>query len=256
MTAPTAVDLGIASRIPVFSGLRPQTLAALLAEAAVVSLRPGHSLFRQGEPALAFFIILDGWIKLFRVTPAGDEAVLNVLAKGESFAEAVTFTAGRYPATACAVTRSRVMVIPAEHVMNCIRAEPDIAIAMIASTSQHLHRMVHRIEQLTAQSGLQRVADFLASLAPCAKGPCTIALPYDKTLIAGRLGLKPESLSRVFAKLRTMGVDVRASHVVVRDVAALHLLVAGDRIKPRGGAAVVPAAKAGERPIRISAGST
>ena len=58
-------------------------------------------------------------------------------------------------------------------------------------------------------------------------------LPYDKSLIAGRLGLKPESLSREFAKLRAVGVDVRASTVVVRDMALLCRLIACDRIKAR-----------------------
>jgi hypothetical protein len=94
--------------------------------------------------------------------------------------------------------------------------------------------MANRIEQLTAQSATQRVADFLVSLTPCIEGPCTIALPYDKSLIAGRLGLKPESLSRVFAKLRAVGIDVRASDVVVYDVATLQNLVASERIRPRG----------------------
>jgi CRP-like cAMP-binding protein len=233
MTAITPADLEVVSKVCVFSGLEPQALALLLAEASVFNLRPGRSLFRQGELAHAFFVIIDGWIKLYRVTPAGDEAVLSVLTKGESFAEAVTFASGRYPATASAVTSARVMVIPADHVLNCIRATPDIAIAMLASTSQHLHRMVQQIEQLVAQSATQRVAEFLASLADRTKGPCTIKLPYDKSLIAGRLGLKPESLSRVFAKLRMVGVDVRASNVVVRDVAQLCKLVACDRISAR-----------------------
>lgn len=231
--APTAVDLAIASEIPVFSGLEPQALAVLLGPASIFNLRPGHTLFRQGEPAQAFFIVMDGWIKLYRITPAGDEAVLNVLTRGESLAEAVTFTSGRYPATASAVTPARAMVIPADHVIACIRQMPDVAIAMIASTSQHLHRMVQQIEQLMAQSATQRVAEFLASLAPRTKGPCTITLPYDKSLIAGRLGLKPESLSRVFAKLRTVGVDVRASSVSVREMAELCKLVACDRISAR-----------------------
>ena len=234
MTAPSPADLAIASKIPVLSGLKPEALNVLLAPARIVNLRPGSMLFGQGEPAAAFFIIVEGWIKLYRITPAGDEAVLNVFAKGQSFAEAVTFTSGRYPAMASAVTHTRLIMIPADHVIDCIRKMPEIAIAMIASTSQHLHLMVTRIEQLTAQSGMQRVADFLISLTPCAKGPCTIALPYDKSLIAGRLGLKPESLSRVFAKLRSVGVDVRASDVVVNDVTTLRTLVAGDRIKPRG----------------------
>jgi CRP-like cAMP-binding protein len=234
MTAPTPDDLFIAAQIPVFSGLKPAVLEVLMAQTRVVNLRPGSILFRQGEPATSFFIIVEGWVKLYRITPAGDEAVLNVFSKGQSFAEAVTLISGRYPATASAVARTRVIMIPASHVIDCIRQTPEIAIAMIASTSQQLHLMVSRIEQLTAQSGIQRVADFLISLAPCVKGPCTIELPYDKTVIAGRLGLKPESLSRVFARLRTVGVDVRASEVIVDDVATLQDLLASERIQPRG----------------------
>jgi CRP-like cAMP-binding protein len=234
MTAPTPGDLKAASQIAVFSGLNPRVVQTLLAQATVINLEPGAPLFRQGEPAAAFFIVIEGWIKLYRITPAGDEAVLHVLTKGESFAEAVAFVGGRYPATASAATNARVVVIPAQHVVNCVREMPDIAIAMIASTSQHLHRLVQRVEQLSAQSGLQRVAEFLAGLCPDMDGSCTISLPYDKTLIAGRLGLKPESLSRVFAKLRSVGVNVRASHVVVSEIAQLRSLVASDRIRARG----------------------
>ena len=234
MAAPTPDDLRAASQIAVFSGLNPREVQRLLAQATVIDLEPGQSLFRQGDAAAAFFIVITGWVKLYRITPAGDEAVLHVLTKGESFAEAVAFVGGRYPATASAATDARVVVIPAHHVINCVREMPDIALAMIASTSQHLHRLVQRVEQLSAQSGLQRVAEFLAGLCPNVDGSCTISLPYDKTLIAGRLGLKPESLSRVFAKLRSVGVDVRASDVVVSEVAQLRSLVASDRIRARG----------------------
>jgi CRP-like cAMP-binding protein len=233
---PTANDLKIASQITVLRGLYPQTVQTLLAQATVIDLESGQTLFRQGELASAFFIVIKGWIKLYRITPAGDEAVLNVFTKGESFAEAVALTSGCYPASASAATEARIVRIPAYHVVCCIREMPDIAIAMIASTSQHLHRLVQRVEQLSAQSALQRVAEFLTSLCPCEDGPCTISLPYDKSLIAGRLGLKPESLSRVFAKLRSVGVNVRASDVIVSEVAQLRNLIASDRIKARSGA--------------------
>jgi hypothetical protein len=63
-------------------------------------------------------------------------------------------------------------------------------------------------------------------------------LPYDKALIAGRLGLKPESLSRAFAKLRSVGVEVHASHVVVHEVTKLRDVADNERIKTRGGICV------------------
>lgn len=48
-----------------------------------------------------------------------------------------------------------------------------------------------------------------------------MVLPYDKVLIAGRLGMKPESLSRAFAKLRDQGVTIRQNNAAIADIAAL-----------------------------------
>ncbi len=233
MTSPKPEDLEIVSRIAVFGGLKAETVERLIAPATLIMLKHGESLFRQGDPSTAFFIVVDGWIKLYRTTLSGDEAVIHVLTKGDSLAEAVAFAGRAYPATAEAVTDARVVRIPADHVVRCIREVPDIALAMIASTSTHLHRLVQQVEQLKAKSGIQRVAEFIASLCPRRAGGCTISLPYDKGLIAGRLGLKPESLSRAFAKLRTVGVEVRASDVVVRDIARLRNIALDERGRAR-----------------------
>ena len=228
-STPTSHDLDIVSRIAVFAALKPPIVQRIVAPATVIELEERQALFHQGEPATAFFIVIDGWIKLYRVTMSGEETVIHVLTRGSSFAEAVAFTRASYPATAEAVTAARVVRIPADHLVHCMKDNPEIAMAMIASTSQHLHHLVQQVEQLKAQSGVQRVAEFLASLCPLDCGPAMIALPYDKVLIAARLGLKPESLSRAFAKLRAAGVEVNASHVAIREVSRLHDLAAGER---------------------------
>jgi CRP-like cAMP-binding protein len=230
----TAGDLQIISRIAVFRGLKTETVEHIIAPATAIMLRPHELIVRQEEPATSFFIVIDGWIKLYRSTPSGDETVIDIMTKGQSFAEAVAFTGNRYLATAEAVSDARVGRIPADHIVRCIRQSPDIALAMVASISQHMHQLVQQVEQLKAQSGVQRVAEFLASLSLAEQGQCAVALPYDKVLIAGQLGLTPESLSRAFARLRTIGVMVEASHVVVRDVAKLRALAADDRSAVRG----------------------
>jgi CRP-like cAMP-binding protein len=232
-SAPTAADLEIVRRIHVFRGVNSLMVERLIAPATVLTLRQGTTVFRQGDPATAFFIVAEGWVKLYRVTVSGEEAVIHVFAKGDSLAEAVAFTGMPYPATAETVSDARIIRLPADHVIKCIRGMPDIALAMIAATSLHLHHLVQQVEQLKAQTGVQRVAEFLASLCDAPSGPSTIALPYDKALIAGRLGLKPESLSRAFAKLKSLGVDVRASHVIVQDVGRLHAFAIGERSSTR-----------------------
>ena len=77
---------------------------------------------------------------------------------------------------------------------------------------------------------MQRVAEFLLDLA-AGDGACTVALPYNKTLIAGRLGMKPESLSRAFARLRDHGVRIEAAMAHIEDVDRLRELVAEDPAK-------------------------
>jgi CRP-like cAMP-binding protein len=183
----------------------------------------------QDDPATAFFIVINGWVKLYRTTPSGDDTVIEMITTGQSFAEGDAFTGNRYLATAKAVSEARVARIPADHLIRCLRQSPDIALGMIASISQQMHNLVQKVEQLKAQSGVQRVAEFLASLSLAEQGHCAVALPYDKLLIAGQLGLKPESLSRAFAKLKTIGVIVDASQVVIKDVAMLRQIAANDR---------------------------
>jgi CRP-like cAMP-binding protein len=230
----TGGDLQIITRIAVFRGLKAETVAHMIAPATVIKLRPHDQVVRQDEPATAFFIVIDGWIKLFRSNPAGDETVIEIMTTGGSFAEAVAFTGNRYLAGAEAVTEARVARIPADHLVRSIRQNPDVALPMLASICQHMHFLVQQVEQLKAQSGVQRVAEFLASLALAEQGACAVVLPYDKSLIAGELGLTPESLSRAFARLRSIGVTVEASQVAVRDVAKLRKLAADGRSAVRG----------------------
>jgi CRP-like cAMP-binding protein len=145
-------------------------------------------VFRQRDPATAFFVVINGWIKLYRITFSGEETVVNVLTRGGSYAEAHALTGACYPATAEAVSGARVVHVPADHVIRCIRESPDIGLAMIAAASLHFHDLVQQIEQFKGQSGVQRVAEFLASLVPVDSGSCVIALPYDKALIAATAG--------------------------------------------------------------------
>ena len=230
----TAGDLQVVTRIAVFRGLRSETVAHIIAPATAAMLRPREWVIRQDDTATAFFIVIDGWVKLYRSSTSGEETVINVVKKGDSFGEAVALTGTRYLATAEAVSDARVVRIPADHLVHCIRENPDLALAMIASTTQRIDGMMQQIEQLKAQSGVQRVAEFLASLSAVEQGSCAIVLPYDKVLIASRLGLTPEYLSRAFARLRNVGVSVNASRVVVQDVARLRQLAGEDRGVVRG----------------------
>jgi CRP-like cAMP-binding protein len=249
-SAPTPRDLKLVSRVGVFASIRREAVERLFAPARVVTLRKGEALFQQGDPTTGFFIVVDGTLKLCRITSSGEEAIIQLLTRGESVAAASAFVDHRYLVTAEAVGGARVIRIPMDHVLNCIRELPEIALAVIAATSQHLSQLVHHVEELKVHCGYQRVAEFLASLSPVRSGPCGFQLPYGKTVIAGRLGITPESLSRIFTKLKPAGIEVRGSQVTIREVDVLHELAADrePRASPRPD---IPARKARPGEIRV-----
>ena len=200
----------------------PEAVAQAVLEQARVRTYPrGGTIFLQGEQAKAIYIVAEGWVKLYRIAPSGAEAVVGVFTKGSSFGEAVAFRHDTYPVAAEAVTDCALIRIEADAFLRQIRENPEVAIAILSATFVHLHGLVAQVEALKAQTGAQRVAEFLLELAPCPQGSCEVTLPYDKVLIAGRLGMKPESLSRAFAKLRDYGVTVKQNLAEIEEIAVL-----------------------------------
>ena len=207
----------------------PENVArTVLDSARLRSFSRGETIFLQGERASAIYIVAEGWVKLYRIAPSGAEAVVGVFTKGSSFGEAVAFRHDTYPVAAEAVTDCALIRIEADAFLRQIRENPEVAISILSATFAHLHSLVAQVEALKAQTGAQRVAEFLLELAPCPDGACEVTLPYDKVLIAGRLGMKPESLSRAFARLKDQGVTIKQNTAHIEDLAILRDYVEED----------------------------
>ncbi|MGQ9370725.1 Crp/Fnr family transcriptional regulator [Azospirillum sp. ST 5-10] len=203
---------------PLFQRLPDRALAALVGTAQVRAVPRGTTLFVQDETADRFYVLLQGWVKLYRLTRDGAEAVVNVVAAGETFAEAAMFASGRFPVCAEAVVDSRVLTLTAEGFARCLREDDQIAFAMLGSLSLRLRHLVQQIEQLQVQPTPQRVGSFLLRFCPEGPGSAVFMLPFDKALIARRLGMQPETFSRALAKLRTIGVEAHGGTISVADL--------------------------------------
>jgi CRP-like cAMP-binding protein len=214
-------EFGILRQTRLFAHLDAVMIERLLQGSMVRGYPRGKVLFQQGDEAIAFYIVIDGWVKLYRESIQGGEAVFGVLTRGEAFAEAAMFLGGEYPVSAQIVEDSRLLPVLATTFRSRLLDKPEICMSMLASMSQHLHSFVAQVEQLQTRSSAQRLAQFLISLSPVETGSAVIALPYDKSLIAARLGMKPESLSRALSRLRLHGVSSDGNRVVINSVREL-----------------------------------
>lgn len=191
--------------------------------------RAGETIFLQGQPARSVCIILAGAVKLVRMTQHGNEAVVSIIGRGRSFAEAMVLREAPYPVTAEAITSCTLLQIDGRRLRQYLLENPEFAIDLLASTLVHLQSLVGQIEKLKAHTGVERLAEFLTSLTDLDEGGCEVRLPYNKRLVAGQLGMQPESLSRAFAKLRQHGVETSTNRATIADIAALRAVAAGER---------------------------
>lgn len=214
-------ELAVLRANPLFGRLPDRALSLLVGSAQVRAVARGTTLFVQDEPADRFFVLLDGWVKLYRLGREGTEAVVTIIAPGETFAEAAMFANGRFPVCAETVADSRVLSLTAEGFARCLREDEQIAFAMLGSLSMRLRNLVQQIEQLQVQPTAQRVGGFLLRFCPDGSGAAGFTLPFDKALVARRLGMQPETFSRALAKLRAIGVETQGPAVTVADLDAL-----------------------------------
>jgi CRP-like cAMP-binding protein len=198
------------SVLPLFSDL-PAAERERLAEGCTLHrLARGDMVFRVGEPCEAFHVAVTGQIKLFAISPAGQEKVIELVGPGHSFAEALMFTGRPYIINAQALTDTLLLSVGKQAVVAGIARDPRFAMCMLAGISRRLHGLVHDVEAYALHSGVQRVIGYLLrdqQAEDCVSGEVlTVSLPVSKATLASRLSLTPEYFSRVLHELEAAGL--------------------------------------------------
>ena len=220
-TGITPADLDRLGRVPLFSGVAPGDMRRLLATSSIRRYPDYTSLFLEGEQADRFFIVMDGWVKLFCMCESGKEVILTVASPGESFAEAAIFDSNVFPVSASTVTDVRLLVVGAEAMLRELRENVDFTFNILTSMSRQMRKNIVLLHQLSAMSSTERLAEFLLGLCDVIEGEAKVTLPLDKFLIAARLGMQSETFSRALGKLKRFGVSCSGRMVIIKDVAAL-----------------------------------
>jgi CRP-like cAMP-binding protein len=222
-----ADDWAVVRRSALFREVSTQALARLCGDRHAMRYAPRQAIFAQGDPADALFVVLEGWVKIYRLTPLGEETVVAMFTSAESFAEAAFFLGGAYPVNAEAASELRVLKIDNVRFQREMAADSGLAMALLSSLGRHAEQLFGEIASLKLFSAPRRLAEFLLRSAPIDARELQFLLPYEKTLLAGRLGMTPETLSRALAALKAFGVVASRELVVIPDVPALRAFAHG-----------------------------
>jgi CRP/FNR family transcriptional activator FtrB len=209
--------------IPFLAQVPTEDLAPLAARARRVTCVAREVLFRRGDPAEAFFIVISGHIILYLDGDDDPSHIARICGPRESFGEWCVCSQEACPVTAHAFGPAELIMIPGDALAALFAASPDLACALIGETTVRLRGLVRQMMDLKMKTAAQRVGGYLLELTHGREEPCEIRLPFEKKLLAHDLGMQPETLSRILLKLQGIGVHYHRSIDAFRiaDVAAL-----------------------------------
>lgn len=208
------------ANLPLFRQMNPEEIDRLALGTREVYAERGTILFHKGDPCVGFHVVVYGQIKLAFTSPHGAEKVVDIIAQGESFGEALMFVDRPYIVYAQALADSMLVHVSKEAVLAELDRDPKFARKMIAGLSSRLHTLMRDVEAYSMASGAQRVIGYLLRDEQEAASPSvtslTVTLPVTKGVLASRLNLTPEHFSRILHDLSGEGlitVEGRNVHI-------------------------------------------
>lgn len=213
---------------PLLQPLNPEDFDELIQKSHAKQLSENTMLFEQGSPLTDIYLLMSGGIKLQRLAPNGDEKVIEIIRPGQTFAEAALFSGGScYPVSSISISPSMVVAIHAETYLKLLNSSNALCLNLLANLSKKLHWMVNEVDRLTLHNATFRLVDYLLSHIPENSNDRTgVSLVAPKHVIASRLSIKPETLSRTLKSLAKQDlINLDGSEIELVDIEKLRQLI-------------------------------
>lgn len=208
--------------LSIFKGLEPKIFESLLRNATIKKYTKGNLLFLQGEQPNRLYIILNGWVKIYKGNEYGDETILQMLTSGDMILESAVFLNAPYPLNAQVSKKAVILSLPAPIIREQVKSNNNLALNVLNGMSLHSQILIQDMESIRLKSTTERVGwFFLRLLLEQGRVIDKMELPYDKSLIASYLDMKPETFSRTLKKFKSQGFDIKKDEVILPNVNAL-----------------------------------
>jgi len=210
----------VLKELSLFAGTAETTVDAFAKASQFQTVPKGTVLFLQDDESEWFYVLTAGWVKLFRETVDGNEAVIDMVTRGHIIGDTAVLEDGVHSFGAATVEETTFLRVPSSLLKATIKENHEIALAMLTSMSKLRTRQTREIESLTLQNASQRIGCFMLRLCQLsAVEPIHLTLPYDKSLIAARLGMKSETFSRALNKLRSeTNITIKGANVEIPSI--------------------------------------
>ncbi|MGL4813546.1 MAG: cyclic nucleotide-binding domain-containing protein [Beijerinckiaceae bacterium] len=220
-------DIASIKNLSLIAGLGDSERDRLL-QGAYLQWFPAHvELIREGEPPDFLYVVIEGQVELF-AHHRDRENTITVVGPHSAFIVAAVMLNRPYLKSARVLVSSRILMIPADNVRQTFNTVPVFAQAIARELAMAFRSVVKELKNQKLRSTIERTAAWLIrqNIEQGMKG--RIELGIEKKILASRLGMAPEVLSRTFVTLKQYGVEVQGKTVTLNDLDSLRKLAVPD----------------------------
>jgi CRP/FNR family transcriptional regulator, transcriptional activator FtrB len=212
---------------PILAACRPETVDFLL-QGAFMQRFPAHTLLTsEGDKADFLYAILSGSVEL-SASYLDRETTIAVMGPTHTFIVAAVVLDRLYLQSAQTLEPSRILMLPSESVREAMKSDAGFATAIAAEMAIAYRNVAQELKNQKLRTSLERLANWLVHRDKETGGAHRFDIPFEKKVLASRLGMAPEALSRAFATLAKFDVRVDGAHVLIKDFGALEKLANPD----------------------------
>jgi len=198
-----------------FRSFTEEEIDLLLTSTSPKEARKGDEIFSEGIDAVAFFIVVSGKVKIYKISTDGKEHTLHIHGTGDLVAEAAIFDSMVYPASCAALEDTVLVRVSREGIINLIKEHPELSLKMMSGYSRRLRQFVAKIEELSMKDIKARLAGYLLENSTVENGVTLFRLKYSKKELSSLLGTIPETLSRALAFLKQQKFIIEKDDAII-----------------------------------------
>jgi CRP/FNR family transcriptional regulator, transcriptional activator FtrB len=218
-----ADDLPVLRGLDLFSGMADENFTDLV-KGAFLQHFPTHvELIHEGDPADFLYVVIEGRVELY-AEANGRETTVELISPVSTFILAAVLRDSVYLASARTMEKSRLLMIPAKNILEAMERDDAFGRAVVSALAVDYRTMLKALKDQKLRTAVERLANYLLRLEQVQGANGKVTLDIDKRLLASRLGMTPENISRAFSTLGAYGVVVKGPHITLQNRSDLEIL--------------------------------
>ena len=217
--------ISLLQHVPLLRDLNETDLARLIGDFHLKSYGKGETIFRQGDTSLELYIVLEGKVRVFKLSPSGDETSIVILSNHEILGEFAVIDGRPRSATAKAIVPTDLLAMTQDRFVAHMRTIPELAMGLARVLSIKLRWTAAYAEAASQYDAAARLLHILLlynekfGKEQEAGNGYVIDLPLNQTDLASLVGARREWVNRLLRDWRKRGlIEYKPGKIIIHDL--------------------------------------